>query len=141
MICHPPYPIPQLASLAGMKASLTATCTSSLGWAPHWDGRARDRSSEVTDDFAKLHEERERRRNILVAGDEGRPRIRVVTSPLNEARREPMIGSLWRGRSGALSLSYSIFGKKSSNIYVRSARREGDEDTNTREEREEEPRR
>ena len=82
-------------------------------------------------------------RNILGAGDEGRPRIRVVTSPLNEARREPMIGSLWRGRSGSLSpsLSYSIFGKKSSNIYVRSARREGDEDTNTREEREEEPRR
>ena len=41
------------------------------------------------------------------------------------------------GEEGAaLSLSYSIFGKKSSNIYVRSARREGDEDTNTREGRE-----
>ena len=41
---------------------------------------------------------------MLRVGDEGRPRIRVVTSPLNEARRrEPMIGSLWRGRSGSLS--------------------------------------
>ena len=40
------------------------------------------------------------------------------------------------GAAPSLAPSYSIFGKKSSNIYVRSARREGDEDTNTREGRE-----
>ena len=75
--------------------------------------------------------------------EEGRPRIRVVTSLLNEARRGGQTDDWFPvARKERLSLSPTPYSeKKSSNIYVRSARREGDEDTNTREEREEEPRR